>query len=67
MNQITLITICLVPSIFFMWFLYKQDKVGTIAIYRNYDKTTLTLVTCTNYESTTQTIYIAELQEITEA
>ena len=27
MNQITLITICLVPSIFFMWFLYKQDKV----------------------------------------
>ncbi len=47
--------------------IYKQDKVGTIAIYRNYDKTTLTLVTCTNYESTTQTIYIAELQEITEA
>ena len=42
--------------------IYKQDKVGTIAIYRNYDKTTLTLVTCTNYESTTQTIYIAELQ-----
>lgn len=27
MNQIALITICLVPSIFFMWFLYKQDKV----------------------------------------
>ena len=47
--------------------IYKQDKVGTIAIYRNYDKTTLTLVTCTNYDSTTQTIYIAELQEITEA
>ena len=47
--------------------IYKQDKVGTIAIYRNYDKTTLTLVTCTNYESTTQTIYISELQEITEA
>lgn len=46
--------------------IYKQDKVGTIAIYRDYNKTTLTLVTCTNYESTTQTIYIAELQEITE-
>ena len=47
--------------------IYKQDKVGTIAIYRDYNKTTLTLVTCTNYESTTQTIYIAELQEITES
>lgn len=46
--------------------IYKQDKVGTIAIYRDYNKTTLTLVTCTNYESTTQTIYIAELQEVTE-
>lgn len=47
--------------------IYKQDKVGTIVIYRDYNKTTLTLVTCTNYESTTQTIYIAELQEITES
>lgn len=46
--------------------IYKQDKVGTIAIYRNYDKTTLTLVTCTNNSSTTQTVYILELQDITE-
>ena len=46
--------------------IYTQPKIGTIAIYRNYDKTTLTLVTCTNDDSTTQTIYIAELQEITE-
>lgn len=43
--------------------IYKQPKVGTIAIYRNYSKTTLTLVTCTNNDSKTQTIYIAELQE----
>ncbi len=41
--------------------IYKQDKVGTVAIYRNYDKTTLTLITCTNNDSKTQTIYIAEL------
>ena len=27
--------------------IYKQQKTGTIAIYRNYDKTTLTLITCT--------------------
>lgn len=46
--------------------IYTQPKIGTIAIYRNYNKTTLTLVTCTNDDSTTQTIYIAELQEITE-
>lgn len=46
--------------------IYKQPKVGKIAIYRNYDKTTLTLVTCTNDDDTTQTIYIAELQETIE-
>lgn len=43
---------------------YKQEKTGKIAIYRNYDKTTLTLVTCTNNDSKTQTIYIAELENI---
>ena len=47
--------------------IYTQPKTGSVAIYRDPDKTTVTLVTCTNYESTTQTIYIAELQEITEA
>ena len=41
--------------------IYKQPKVGNIAIYRDYNKTTLTLITCTNFDSTTQTIYIAEL------
>lgn len=44
--------------------IYKQQKVGKIAIYRNYDKTTLTLVTCTNNDSATQTIYISELQNV---
>ena len=41
--------------------IYKQPKVGNIAIYRDYNKTTLTLITCTNFDSTTQTVYIAEL------
>lgn len=41
--------------------IYKQPKTGKLAIYRNYDKKTLTLITCTNNDSTTQTIYIAEL------
>ena len=46
--------------------IYKQQKTGKIAIYRNYEKTTLTLITCTNDDLTTQTIYIAELQDIVE-
>ena len=46
--------------------IYKQPKVGKLAIYRNYDKTTLTLITCTNNDSTTQTVYIAELVSIEE-
>ena len=41
--------------------IYTQPKVGNIAIYRDYSKTTLTLITCTNNDSTTQTVYIAEL------
>lgn len=44
--------------------IYKQEKTGTIAIYRNYNETTLTLVTCTNNDSKTQTVYIAELTEV---
>lgn len=46
--------------------IYKQEKTGKIAIYRDYKKTTLTLITCTNFESTTQTVYIAELINIEE-
>lgn len=44
--------------------IYTQPKIGTLAIYRNYDKNTLTLITCTNNDSTTQTIYIAELESV---
>ena len=39
--------------------IYKQKKTGTIAIYRDYNKTTLTLVTCTNNDEENQTVYIA--------
>ena len=44
--------------------IYTQPKTGKLAIYRNYDVNTLTLITCTNNDSTTQTIYIAELVRI---
>lgn len=43
--------------------IYQQPKTGKIAIYRDFSKTTLTLITCTNNDSTTQTVYIAELKK----
>ena len=44
--------------------IYKQPKIGKLAIYRDYSKTTLTLITCTNNDSTSQTVYIAELTSV---
>ena len=44
--------------------IYKEKKTGTIAIKRDYNKTSLTLVTCTNNDDTTQTVYIAELVSV---
>ena len=41
--------------------IYTVPKTGKVAIYRDYNKTTLTLITCTKNDDTTQTVYIAEL------
>jgi LPXTG-site transpeptidase (sortase) family protein len=41
--------------------IYDVEKNGVVNIERNYDKTTLTLVTCTKDSDTLQTVYIAEL------
>ena len=41
--------------------IYTVPKNGKVAVYRNYNKTTLTLITCTKNDDTTQTVYIAEL------
>ena len=41
--------------------IYKEKNTGTVGIKRNYEMTTLTLITCTKDDSSTQTIYIAEL------
>ena len=41
--------------------IYYQKKQGYIAIYRDGNKSTLTLVTCTKNNSKSQTVYIAEL------
>ena len=44
--------------------IYEQPKVGKIAIYRDGEKTCLTLITCTRNKSDKQTVYILELQDI---
>lgn len=44
--------------------IYKDKKDGTVTIYRDESKSTLTLITCTKDDSTTQTIYISELVSI---
>ena len=41
--------------------IYKEKKDGSVNIYRDTSKTTLTLITCTRDDKTTQTIYISEL------
>ena len=40
--------------------IYNVEKNGTVSIIRNYDQTTLTLITCTKDDSSHQTVYIAE-------
>lgn len=41
--------------------IYTVPKNGQVAIYRDQHKTTLTLITCTKNDETTQTVYIAQL------
>lgn len=41
--------------------IYNQVKDGTIDIYRDQNKTTLTLITCTKDDKNSQTVYILEL------
>ncbi len=44
--------------------IYEQEKTGKIIIYRDGEKTCLTLVTCTKNSKTKQTVYILELEEV---
>lgn len=41
--------------------IYEVEKTGTVAIYRDYSKNCLTLITCTRNSNTKQTVYILEL------
>ena len=40
--------------------IYEVEKDGTVAIYRDYSKSVLTLITCTRNSNTKQTVYILE-------
>lgn len=44
--------------------IYKEIKDGSVNIYRNVDKTTLTLITCSKNDKEHQTIYILELVSV---
>lgn len=44
--------------------IYTDSKDGVVTIYRDETKTTLTLITCTKDDETTQTIYILELVNV---
>jgi len=41
---------------------YEVQKDGSIPIYRDYDKNVLTLITCTRYSDTKQTVFIFEIE-----
>ena len=41
--------------------IYEVPKNGIVKIQRNYNKTSLTMITCTKNNDYTQTVYIAEL------
>ena len=41
--------------------IYEVDKVGTVAIHRDYSKKGLVLITCTTNSDTKQTVFIFEL------
>ena len=41
--------------------IYTVPKTGKVAIYRDYNISTLSLISCTKNDDTTQTVYIAEL------
>ena len=41
--------------------IYETPKDGAVTIHRNMERTTLTMITCTKNNDSTQTVYIAEL------
>ena len=41
--------------------IYTVEKTGSVEVIRNKDVSTLTLITCTKGDNTTQTVYIADL------
>lgn len=44
--------------------IYNETKDGNVTVYRNTNKQTLTMITCTKNDNTKQTIYIAYLESV---
>lgn len=44
--------------------IYKENKDGSVTIYRDTNRNTLTMITCTKNDNTKQTIYIAYLESV---
>ena len=44
--------------------IYTQAKVGRLSVYRKKDTTSLTLITCTKDDESTQTVYILDLVSV---
>lgn len=44
--------------------IYNDQKDGTVTVYRDESKSTMTLITCTKDDETKQTIYISELVNV---
>lgn len=44
--------------------IYTQPKVGKLSVYRKKDTTSLTLITCTKDDESTQTVYILDLVSV---
>ena len=44
--------------------IYTENKDGTVTIYRDTNRSTLTMITCTKNDNTKQTIYIAYLESV---
>lgn len=44
--------------------IYKENKDGNVTIYRDTNRSTLTMITCTKNDNTKQTVYIAYLESV---
>ena len=54
-------SVAIIPYTYKVTNIYNEAKDGTITVYRDTGKRTLTLITCTKDDESSQTVYVAEL------